>query len=168
MYLAWKKMLQWQHHVWKIAMNWKKTWKKHGKNKPVWFCFAKGSRFHRSHELNKIKLVFSGPRLKTWGTQCAMMWIRAPRNVKPAISMWKWIGSWDGNPGSKTTRITTAWLMDTWTVLDDYSETGKKNHQKSSHICWNPLASGAHLPASCGWTCTPRQGLVNPFTRVTD
>lgn len=132
-------MLQWQHHVWKIAMNWKKTWKKHGKNKPVWFCFAKGSRFHRSHELNKIKLVFSGPRLKTWGTQCAMMWIRAPRNVKPAISMWKWIGSWDGNPGSKTTRITTAWLMDTWTVLDDYSETGKKiikNQVTSVGIHW--------------------------------
>ena len=79
------------------------------------------------------------PRLKTWGTQCAMMWIRAPRNVKPAISMWKWIGSWDGNPGSKTTRITTAWLMDTWTVLDDYSETGKKiikNQVTSVGIHW--------------------------------
>lgn len=142
-----------------------KTWKK---TNPVWFCFAKGSRFHRSHELNKIKLVFSGPRLKTWGTQCAMMWIRAPRNVKPAISMWKWIGSWDGSiqdPKQQGSPQHGWWIHGLCSMTIVKLE---KNHQKSSHICWNPLASGAHLPASCGWTCTQRQWLVNPSMRVTD
>ena len=127
-----------------------KTWKKHGKKQTrvILLCQKKGlgsigvmnstrkkTRFFRAHAKNLGHAMCNDVDKSTKKCKTCDFHVEMDRILR-------WF-----HPGSKTTRITTAWQMDTWTVLDDYSENiFKKTSKIKSHLL---ESTGERSPFAC-------------------